>query len=120
MTTRQFQISPSLIEIADSPVGDLPVVYEETEIGRAQTDPFGMCVFQIEDSLNKRIEIGDLVVTPNYVTLEADPEVPVPRKVRLIGIEIVDRGYFEERLISEAAASCLLGMPLKDSVTSSI
>ena len=118
MIARQFQISPSLVEIAVSPIGELPVVFEETEIGHGQTDPFGVCVFQLEDSLNKRIEIGDLVITPNYVTLEMDSEQALARKVRVTGIDLVDRRHIEERLISEAAASFVLfGASLRDPVT---
>ena len=119
LITRTFQILPSLMGIADKPVGDLPVVFADKEISRTEIGSFGMCRFSVSNSLNARLDSGELTTRARYVELEFYAGSTKPKRIRLMGIDILDREYFLEKAISCSAASLLLlGMTLADSVVS--
>ena len=105
--------------IADKPIGDLPVVFAEEEISRTEIGSFGMCRFSVSNSLNARLESGELTTRARYVELEFYAGSTKPKRIRLMGLDILDREYSEERAISFSVASFLfLGMSLADSVMS--
>lgn len=91
LAIREFQILHSLIGIADKPIGDLPVIFSENEISLATISAFGSCRFSVSDSLYSRLESGELTVVTRYVELEYNADMSAPKRIRLTGLDILDR-----------------------------
>jgi hypothetical protein len=85
---RIFRIPPILFDVAEKPIGQIPVTLDGSTVAETGVNDSGEAVFVISSAISDRIDKRELQIFTVHIKREVDATSGLPKLVKILGLQI--------------------------------